>query len=315
MPRLLDFGIAKLLNPDCFQTALVTRTDWRPMTPEYASPEQIRGQAVSTATDVYSLGVLFFELLSGHRPFHSVGQSLLEMERIVCETDPEKPSVVIHRTEQKTSHDGGPPTAITPESVSQQRGLQPAELQRCLRGDLDTIAMKALRKEPERRYASVAEFSEDVERYLTGMPVKARKATIAYRGGRFLQRHKESLAAALVMLALVAAIGIWQVRRVSRQTTAVSPAGNAQVQARRSVAILGFKNLSDRQDTAWVSTALSEMLAGELAAGEKLRTVPGETVARMKIDLGLHEHEPSLPSSSPDSQKSGQRLRRGRFLF
>ena len=297
VPRLLDFGIAKLLNPDCFQTPLVTRTDWRPMTPEYASPEQIRGQAVSTATDVYSLGVLLFELLSGHRPFHSVGQSLLEMERIVCETDPEKPSVVIRRTGQKTSHEGGPPTAITPESVSQQRGLQPAELERRLRGDLDTIAMKALRKEPERRYASVAEFSEDIGRYLTGMPVKARKSTIAYRGGRFLQRHKESLAAALVMLALVAAVAMWQVRRVSRQTAALAPAGNAQVQARRSVAVLGFKNLSDRPDTAWVSTALSEMLSAELAAGEKLRTVPGETVARMKIDLGLQDTEHLAPEA------------------
>ena len=297
VPRLLDFGIAKLINPDCFQTPLVTRTDWRPMTPEYASPEQIRGQAVTAATDVYSLGVLFFELLSGHRPFHSVGQSLLEMERIVCETDPEKPSVVIHRTEQKTSRDGGPPTAITPESVSQQRGLRPAELQRRLRGDLDTIAMKALRKEPERRYASVAEFSADIERYLTGMPVKARKSTLAYRSGRFLQRHRESLVAASVMLALVAAVAIWQVRRVSRQTAAVSPAGNAQVQARRSVAILGFKNLSDRPDTAWVSTALSEMLSAELAAGEKLRTVPGENVARMKIDLGLHDTEHLAPEA------------------
>jgi serine/threonine protein kinase/tetratricopeptide (TPR) repeat protein len=297
VPRLLDFGIAKLLNPDCFQTPLVTRTDWRPMTPEYASPEQIRGQTVTTATDVYSLGVLFFELLSGHRPFHSVGQSLLEMERIVCETDPEKPSVAIHRTEQKTAHDGGPPTAITPESVSQQRGLQPADLQRRLRGDLDTIAMKALRKEPDRRYVSVAEFSADVERYLTGMPVKARKSTIAYRSGRFIQRHKESLAAALVMLALVATVALLQVRRVSRQAAVVSPAANAQVQARRSVAILGFKNLSDRPDTAWVSTALSEMLSAELAAGEKLRTVPGETVARMKIDLGLHDTEHLAPEA------------------
>lgn len=297
VPRLLDFGIAKLLNPDCFQTPLVTRTDWRPMTPEYASPEQIRGQSVSTATDIYSLGVVFFELLSGHRPFSLPGQSLLEMERIICESDPEKPSVVIHRTEQKTSHDGGPTTAITLGSVSQQRGLQPSELQRCLRGDLDTIAMKALRKEPERRYASVKEFSEDIGRYLTGMPVTARKSTVAYRSGRFLQRHKESLAAILVMLALVAAMAIWQARRVSRQTAAVSPAGNVQVQARRSVAILGFKNLSDRQDTAWVSTALSEMLSAELAAGEKLRTVPGETVARMKIDLGLHDTEHLAPEA------------------
>jgi tetratricopeptide (TPR) repeat protein len=169
--------------------------------------------------------------------------------------------------------------------------LQPAELQRLLRGDLDTIVMKALRKEPERRYGSVAEFSQDIERYLAGMPVRARKSTIAYRSGRFLHRHRESLAAALVVLAVVAGLAIWQMHRVSRQAAARSEAKSAQVQARRSVAILGFKNLSERSDTAWVSTALSEMLAAELAAGEKLRTVPGETVARMKIDLGLRDQE------------------------
>jgi serine/threonine protein kinase/tetratricopeptide (TPR) repeat protein len=297
VPRLLDFGIAKLLNPECFQTAVVTRTDWRPMTPEYASPEQIRGHAVTPATDVYSLGVLLFELLTGHRPYRSAGQSLLEMERRVCENEPERPSAVINRKEEKVSRDGDARTAITPESVSNQRGLQPAELQRRLRGDLDTIVMKALRKEPERRYGSVEEFSRDIERYLTGMPVRARKSTIAYRSGRFLHRHKESLAAALVVLGIVAGIAIWEVHKVSRQNTAVSQAKDAQVQARRSVAILGFKNLSDRSDTKWVSTALSEMLAAELAAGEKLRTVPGETVARMKIDLGLPDTESLAPEA------------------
>jgi len=291
VPRLLDFGIAKLLNPEVFETALVTRTDWRPMTPEYASPEQIRGHSVTTATDVYSLGVLLFELLAGHRPYSLTGQSLLEMERLVCETDPEKPSTAIYRKQEKVSYDGEARTAITPESISGQRGLQLAELQRRLRGDLDTIAMKALRKEPERRYGSVAEFSQDIERYLTGMPVLARKPTIAYRSGKFLHRHKESLAAALVALGIVAGIAIWAVHKVSRQSTVTTVVGNAQVQPRHSVAILGFKNLSARPDTAWLSTALSEMLAAELAAGEKLRTISGETVARMKIDLGLPDTE------------------------
>lgn len=309
VPRLLDFGIAKLLNPECFQTALVTRTDWRPMTPEYASPEQIRGHAVTTATDVYSLGILLFELLSGHRPYRSAGQSLLEMERLVCETDPEKPSVVIHRTDESVSRDGEARAPITPESVSGQRGLQPAELQRKLRGDLDTIVMKALRKEPDRRYGSVADFSEDIERYLAAMPVRARKATIAYRSGRFLRRHKESWAAALAMLGIVGGIAIWQVHRVSRPNgalsqAAVSQAGNAPVQARRSAAILGFRNLSDRSETAWLSTALSEMLTAELAAGEKLRTVPGETVARMKLDLGLRDQESLAPETLGQVRKN-----------
>ena len=207
VPRLLDFGIAKLLNPGLTQVPLATRTGWRPMTPEYASPEQIRGRAITTAADVYSLGVLLFELLTGHRPYRAaVGQSFLEMERLVCETEPEKPSVVVSRMEEKTSAHGAAPTVVTPELVSTQRGLRPPELRRRLRGDLDTIVLKAIRKEPGRRYSSVEEFSQDIERYLTGMPVLARKSTIAYRGGRFLRRHKESLATALTLLILVATL-------------------------------------------------------------------------------------------------------------
>jgi len=223
VPRLLDFGIAKLLNPECFQTQLVTRTNWRPMTPEYASPEQIRGHAVTTASDVYSLAVLLFELLTGHRPYRSAGQSLLEMERMICETEPEKPSAVISRIEERVSDEGEAQTAITPEYVSNQRGgLQSAELQRRLRGDLDTIVMKALRKEPERRYGSVEELSQDIGRYLEGMPVSARKSTIAYRSGRFLHRHRESLAAVLVVLgtvAILAGAGYFLSRRPSPKLT------------------------------------------------------------------------------------------------
>ena len=207
VPRLLDFGIAKLLNPGFSQVPLATLANWRPMTPEYASPEQIRGRAITTAADVYSLGVLLFELLTGHRPYRAaVGQSFLEMERLVCETEPEKPSVVVSRMEEKTSAHGAAPTVVTPELVSTQRGLRPPELRRRLRGDLDTIVLKAIRKEPGRRYSSVEEFSQDIERYLTGMPVLARKSTIAYRGGRFLRRHKESLATALTLLILVATL-------------------------------------------------------------------------------------------------------------
>ena len=304
VPRLLDFGIAKLLNPEFFQTPLVTRTDWRPMTPEYASPEQIRGQAVTTATDVYSLGVLLFELLAGHRPYAASGQSLLEMERMVCETEPERPSAVIYRREEKQSSDGTAPIIITPDRVSKQRGSQPAELQRRLRGDLDTIVLKALRKEPERRYRSVEEFSRDIERYLTGMPVAARKSTLLYRCGRFLHRHKESVTAGFAVLGIVASIAVWEVHRVSNRERALPQAGNTQVQGRRSVAILGFKNLSSRPDTAWVSTALSEMLATELGAGEKLRVIPGESVARMKIDLSLTGTETVSPEALRQVQKN-----------
>ena len=218
VPRLLDFGIAKLLNPESFHTALVTRTDSRLMTPEYASPEQIRGRAITAATDVYSLGVLLFELMTGHRPYRSAGHSLFEMERLVCEAEPERPSAVIYRKKEKVSGEGDVRNVITSELVSNQRGLQPAELRRCLRGDLDSIVMKALRKEPERRYSAVEKFAGDIERYLTGMPVGARKSTIAYRSGRFLRRHRESLVAVLVVLGIVA-VGLFYSSRQNQRLT------------------------------------------------------------------------------------------------
>jgi serine/threonine protein kinase/tetratricopeptide (TPR) repeat protein/TolB-like protein len=261
VPRLLDFGIAKLLNPECLEEQVLTKTGWRPMTVEYASPEQVRGQAVGNASDVYSLGVLLYELLTGQRPFRAAASSRSEFERAVCEQEPERPSGVISKA-------GG---------------------SRTIEGDLDTIVLKAIRKEPEQRYASVREFAEDIERYLTGRPVLARDATLGYRSGRFLRRHKESLTTAMVVLAVMAGIGIWQFHRISGKGAASGP--------RRSVAILGFKNLSGRSETAWLSTAFSEMLATELAAGEQLRMVPRETVARTKIDLGLLDAE-SVPGSA-----------------
>ncbi|PYU09628.1 MAG: serine/threonine protein kinase, partial [Acidobacteria bacterium] len=154
VPKLLDFGIAKLLNLEfSSQTMLVTRTGLQPMTPEYASPEQVRGEPITNATDIYSLGVLLYKLLTGHRPYRLKRQTPLEIERVICEEDPEKPSTAISRVEEITSSDGRTVT-ITPELVSQTREGRPEELRRRLHGDLDTIVLTALRKEPQRRYSS-----------------------------------------------------------------------------------------------------------------------------------------------------------------
>ena len=290
VPRLLDFGIAKLLDPDWLHTSQVTTRDRRPMTPEYASPEQVRGERITTATDIYSLGVLLYELLTGHRPYNASLYSWQEIQRLVCEGDPAKPSSIVAQTRMEASGEAAG-LANTPEQASLARGTSPPELRRRLQGDLDTMVMMALRKEPQRRYASVEQLSNDIDRHLSGMPVIARRPTLAYRGGKFLRRHSEATAAVALVAVFMAAFSVWQTRR------AAPPKRAGAANTRPSVAILGFKNLSGRSDAGWLSTALSEMLATELAGGGKLRLVPGETVARARIDLGLPESESFAPDT------------------
>src|SRR5580704_8333415 len=168
VPRLLDFGIAKLLaaNPS---PADRTVTLVRRMTPLSASPEQVRGENITTASDVYSLGVLLYKLLTGHSPYRMEGRSPDEFERAICEEVSDKPSSVIDRVENSAAE-----STITPQSVSETREGTPDKLRRRLRGDLDNIALMALRKEPQRRYSSVLQFSEDIRRHLQGLPVTAR---------------------------------------------------------------------------------------------------------------------------------------------
>ncbi|MGH9755310.1 MAG: protein kinase domain-containing protein, partial [Blastocatellia bacterium] len=179
-PKLLDFGIAKLLSPeqlDASQAHTRTETALRLMTPEYASPEQARGEVVATTTDVYSLGVVLYELLTERRPHEFKTYSPAEIERAICETEIEEPSKIVGR--------------MTGAS---------AKLSRQLAGDLDNIALMAMRKEPERRYQSVERFSADLHRYLTGLPVTARPDSLGYRGGKFVRRHRVAVVAAALML-------------------------------------------------------------------------------------------------------------------
>ena len=181
VPKLLDFGIAKLLDPQAGSSAL-TRASERLMTPEYASPEQMRGDQVTTATDVYALGVLLYELLARKRPFEMRTKSPLEIAQIVCEQVPEPPSQAI-----AASHDHNYAAAA-----------------RRLRGDLDNVVLMAMRKEPSRRYTSVGALSHDVQAYLTGYSVQARTDTWRYRGAKFVRRHRVAVSiASLAVLALV----------------------------------------------------------------------------------------------------------------
>jgi serine/threonine protein kinase/WD40 repeat protein len=204
-PKLLDFGIAKLMNPEAAATLVLTGTGQRLMTPEYASPEQVRGEPLTNATDVYSLGVVLYELLTGHRPVRVKSRTMMEIERAICEEEPSKPSTIVTRRFEQTTAEGRT-IAVTPEDVSRTRGGDPKKLSSKLHGDLDAAVMMALRKEPQRRYASVHEYSADIGRYLEGLPIKARPNNIGYRTTKYVRRHKDAAIATSVVLLLGGAV-------------------------------------------------------------------------------------------------------------
>lgn len=202
-PKLLDFGIAKILSPDPEKTSAMTVAESRPMTPQYASPEQILGQPVTTASDIYALGVLLYKLLTGYLPYKIVTESELALYQWICQTEPDKPSAMVRQMARELGMNG-----------------RAAALARRLSGDLDMIVMMALRKEPQRRYSSVEHLSEDIRRHLTGLPVAAQKDTLGYRASKFVRRHRTAVAAAaLVAVALVAStvVSLREQRRAERR--------------------------------------------------------------------------------------------------
>jgi non-specific serine/threonine protein kinase/serine/threonine-protein kinase len=221
VPKLLDFGIAKLLSPGWdAETVEATASMVRLMTPEYASPEQLGGRSITTASDVYSLGIILYQLLSGHHPHRLATRQPEGVAQVILQEEPLKPSAAITRTEETRSTQSNEHSAITPESVGNTREGTVDKLRRRLAGDLDNIVLKALRKEPQRRYASVQEFSEDIRRHLEGLPVAASPDTLGYRARKFVQRNKAgALAAAAIVVTLLTATGIttWQARVARRE--------------------------------------------------------------------------------------------------
>jgi serine/threonine protein kinase/Tfp pilus assembly protein PilF len=206
-PKLLDFGIAKQLTRERDTESGQTR--YRMMTPGYASPEQVRGEAITTASDVYALGVVLYELLCGRSPYRLARGLPHELEMAILDQEPERPSQALDRE--------GTPTA---EEIGAARRARLGELRRKLRGDLDTIVLTALRKEPQRRYRSVVELAADIDRYLQEMPVSARPDTPLYRAGKFVRRHRLGMGLACLALVLIAGLFlslIQQRRRAERE--------------------------------------------------------------------------------------------------
>ncbi len=202
-PKLLDFGIAKILDPEVGRQFIMTAPEQRLMTPEYASPEQVTGDRVGTSSDVYSLGVLLYELLTGRRPYHFKTRLHAEIVRIISEVEPDRPSTAVSKAETVVRHDGTT-EVISPEEMARTRSGATHRLSRRLSGDVDNIVLMAMRKDPLRRYQSAEQLAADIQRHLKDEPVIARPETLGYIAGKFLRRNAMGVGAVAAIIALLA---------------------------------------------------------------------------------------------------------------
>ena len=299
--KLLDFGIAKLLDDG--DDALVTTAGERMMTPEYAAPEQVRGEATTTATDVYALGVLLYELLTGARPTAGA-RGRHAVEAAVLNTEPARPSDAV--TVSVPTGGRVPPdpagSDAAPGDTAGLRATTADRLRRRLRGDLDRIVLKALAKEPERRYASAAALADDLKRHVAGLPIEARPASTRYRMATFARRHRVSVA--LAALALVAVVGgagaaLWQARAARAEATrAEAEAKRAQGTSDFLIELLSTANPDQsRGDTLTVPEAIEISLAtvDEALADEPMtRAAVFSAIAWVMRDTGDYARSDSL---------------------
>lgn len=279
--KLLDFGIAKLLEDDSRGSQVtLTKEAGAGLTPKYAAPEQVTGGPITTATDVYALGVLLYELLTGCHPVGPWAQSPAEILKQIVDVDPPKPSSM---------------TTIGAEPRAASRGTTPERLRRQLSGDLDTIIAKALKKDPAERYPSVAELADDLRRFVDNQPITARPDTLRYRGGKFVRRHRRSLAAAAAAVVIVSGVvGFYTVQLARERDRAALEAAKASRIAELLTGLLTapdpfrtpdaqeptVRNLLDRG-----AERVRVDLAGQPELQAEMFTVIGRTFERM----GLHD--------------------------
>jgi len=294
-PKLLDFGIAKLLAPDQ-DPATTLAADTRAITPGYASPEQFLGQAVTTTTDVYSLGAILYELLSGAKAHQASSPSPDEWRRTVCETEPVRPSL-----------------AVAPELPGAAR------LRRRLAGDLDNIVGMAMRKQPERRYASVDELAADLRRRLAGKPVAARRDSLAYRAGKFVRRHVLWLAAALLAAASLVsgtALAVFQARRADAARHMAESqrqaADGARKSAERERARAESQARIAESEARLADERLSQMVAlanhSLFDIHSRIEQLPGATEARRDIVATTLQYLEELSKTAGSDERLLQAL-------
>ena len=293
IPKLLDFGIAKLMDADLSPSmAADTRPEMRAMTLEYASPEQVRGEPITTASDVYSLGVLLYRLLAGRFPFTGTEmQSRAAMQHAICEKEPPRPSSVV-----LSGGDSSIPQPTQKIDVAQEESRDKARrrLQKKLAGDLDVIILKALRKDPARRYVSAEQFSEDIRRYLEGKPVKARGDSLGYRAMKFVQRNPAGVAAAATVLALLLASLAWLGILARREQQQVSAAREREL-AMEPALIRAYDRLGDLYQATDTSHASAEYRQAVETARAFLQAHPEQTGLRRDLawaEMKLGDLEP-----------------------
>ncbi len=306
IPKLLDFGIAKLLDERHLQQTLaVTQADLRLMTPDHASPEQVRGDPITTASDIYVLAVLLYGLLTGYKPFTLRSNRLAELERAICEYPPLPPSDVFGHAVKADASEMA--------RIAQCRRTTLPKLRRRLRGDLDNIMLMALRKEPERRYSSVEQLSADVDRCLRGLPVLARSDAWTYRTSKFVRRHfiVVCLSAAFIASLIGFAVTTYvQSRRIAQERDlAAQQRSVAELQRGRAESVSSFMvelfRLSDPSEARGNEVKAREILdrgaariRTELKNQPELQSTLMETIGLVYLSLGLTaEAEPILQQS------------------
>ncbi len=200
-PKLLDFGIAKILSPEGERLETVTQKGMWNLTPEFTSPEQIKGETITTTSDVYSLGIVLYKLLTGHSPYKIKSAFHSDISKMITQSEPTKPSEIIYQTIKSKYEEEK--SEINPQTISVTREESIDKLHKKLVGDIDNIISMAIRKEPERRYSSVDHFADDIKRYLNNKPVSAHQDSLSYRSVKFIKRNKNILIPAAIIFIII----------------------------------------------------------------------------------------------------------------